>query len=655
MRVSVLIFVCYSTLFLGCKKLVEAPKGSCFIPYVDFVAYNVNPNTLEVSFTSIVAANGTITSHHWDFGDGTTYDGDTPPPHKYPRQTSAETKTYRIKYTVTNECGEAYWTNDIKIAPCLPDVKFTYKFLSDSTVQFTNTTQSATPVNYEWNFGDGTKSTSSATTVTKTYLFDGRYTVMLKATNDCGDNYFIATIPVCSKPVPAQKLTMSGCSTVLLDASASKNGERYQWNFGDGTVLPASPSESRTISYTYSKNGSYTITLKVINKNGCDSATTATQVTIEATSVVPNNNWSYSSDDLDFTFSRATVTNALNYLWNFGDGTTSSEQNPGRKTFSNPGVYTVTLGAANNCGDYTFSASVNVPFYKPVNNAPNVDFSDVVVVSASEIYYLSTNGKLYKTDTAGHWSSAINLPSALSFNNNTKLFKDLNNNLWIYGRGEVARFNASTQSWTSYYAATGYSHNTTINSLAVDNSGNLWTVADREVRRNKTVMNSSGNNHFSSVAFAPSTGRIWVTASNRDALYYTSTNGNQLDRMNLSIDNGADEIQVDRSGDIYFTTSTGLVRANSAGVVVNTYTSSNTGGLLSGAPKEFHVDTEGNIWVVLAGRLLKIPVNASSSAKNYSFTSELNGISSIDILTVTDNDNDILITKSTGHAAIQIK
>lgn len=657
MKPRLLLFILCSVPFWGCKKLVDAPRGTCFIPYVDFVAYHVDPNTLEVSFTSITSYNGTITSHYWDFGDGTTFNGEKPPPHKYPPQNaSSTTNTYRIKYTVANECGEAYWTQDIKISRCLADVKFTYVMVNDSTVQFTNTTTSATPVNYEWDFGDSTKSTSSAGKVTKTYLFDGKYTVTLKATNDCGDNYFIASVPICAKPVPAQTVSLSGCATVNIDAGATKNGEAYQWDFGNGTVLPASPSSSPTISYTYPKNGSYTIKLKVINRNRCDSATTSTPVTIEAIGVVPNNNWSATSDDLEFYFSREGVINATAYSWDFGDGTSSFQQDPGRKTFSNPGVYELTLTASNSCGNYSFTSSLTAPFYKAISHAPNSPMRDVVAISAGEIYFLTAGGKLYKTDTAGNWSAAISLPPSLNFNNNTRLFKDIQNNLWIFGRNEVARFDPSNSTWVSLFGSTGFDRNTTIDGIAIDNSGDLWTVADREVHRNATKMNSSGNNRFSSIAFNSLTQTIWITATNRNDLYYVKTNEDRLTAVDVpGIAGGAGNIRVHANGDMYFTTGTGVVRVNNNGSFIAGYTALTTGGLLRGAPGAFSFDNEGNMWVVYEGGLLKIPVNASGNTKNYSFTADLNNISSAAVLQVTETDSDILLAKTTGNVAIQIK
>src|SRR6476660_4632537 len=182
------------------------------------------------------------------------------------------------------------------------------------------------------------------------------------------------------------------------------------------------------------------MTVTVVNKNGCDTVRLSTQVKINAVGVVPNNEWSYTSDDLEFDFKREPVINATSYSWDFGDGTTSDQQNPGKKIYTNPGVYTLTLSAKNSCGDYSFSTALNVPSYKEINNAPNTSFADVEVFSAQEIYFLGTNGKLYKTDTAGHWSNAINLPGSLAFNNETSLFTVVNNDLWVYGRQEIAKW-----------------------------------------------------------------------------------------------------------------------------------------------------------------------------------------------------------------------
>jgi PKD repeat protein len=654
MKISKLIFLTLCIFFMGCKKFIDTPKETCFIPYVDFVAYNVNPSTLEVSFSSISSFNGKITSHHWDFGDGTSFDGEIPPSHKYPAQnTNTADNSYRVKYTVANDCGEAYWTDDIKISRCLADVKFTYKLLNDSTVQFTNATTSSSPVTYVWDFGDSTKSSSGSTTVNKVYTYDGKYTVTLKATNACGINYFIATIPVCNKPIPSQKVTQSGCSTIDVDASATKNGAWYQWDFGNGTVLPASFSSSPLISYTYPKSGSYKLTVTVVNKNGCDTVRLSTQVKINAVGVVPNNEWSYTSNDLEFDFKREPVINATSYSWDFGDGTTSNEQNPGKKVFANPGVYTLTLGAKNSCGEYNFTTTLNVPNYKDINNAPNTGFLDVKVISVQEIYFLGTNGKLYKTDTSGHWSNGINLPQSLAFNSDTKLFVDINNDLWVYGKKEIAKLDRSGLTWNSFFDDTGFDRNTTITSMAVDKAGNIWTIGDRQVRKNNKPINLK-NTHFSSLAYDGTTDRIWLIASNKDVLYYINTNSSEINSIDVKgMSNGASDIQVQPNGDIFFSTVSGIMRVNSSGTVLGDYNATNTGGLLAGPPKSFVVDG-GNIWAIHAGRLLKISLNGGAT-KNYSVIPGLTNPSSFDILRLSATDKDIILSKTTGDAAIQIK
>jgi PKD repeat protein len=370
--------------------------------------------------------------------------------------------------------------------------------------------------------------------------------------------------------------------------------------------------------------------------------------------VVPNNEWSYTSDDLEFDFKREPVINATSYSWDFGDGTTSDQQNPGKKIYTNPGVYTLTLSAKNSCGDYSFSTALNVPSYKEINNAPNTSFADVEVLSAQEIYFLGTNSKLYKTDTAGHWSNAINLPVSLAFNNETSLFTDVNNDLWVYGKKEIAKLDKVSLTWNSFFNETGFDRNTTITSMAVDKAGNLWTIGDREVRKNNKLINLK-NTHFSSLAYDGTTERIWLIASNKDVLYYINTNSSEINTVDVNgMSNGASDIQVQPNGDIFFTTVSGIMRVNSSGTVLGNYNATNTGGLLAGPPRVFKLDGSGNIWAIHVGRLLKIPLNGGATL-NYSIIPGLANPSSLDILKLSGTDNDIILSKTSGDAAIQIK
>jgi PKD repeat protein len=652
---NLLLFFLFFLILTGCKKFVETPQKKCFIPFVDFVAQHVNPSTLEVSFTPVTTFNGTITSYKWDFGDGTTFDGPSPPAHKYPAPTANNGAHYKVKLTVANECGESFWTQDVAVSSCLPDTKFSFRFVNDSTVEFTNQTKTEATTSYSWNFGDGSSGANSETTFTHIYKSDHPYVVSLKATNSCGDNNYTDTISVCRKPVASQTITITTCGVVNINASASTNGAKYQWDFGNGTVLPATPSTSSTISYTYPNSGTYTIKLKVLNTSACDSAIVTNNVSISAASSLGgNNNWSYTSDDLDFNFTRASVTNATSYKWNFGDGATATVQNPSH-TYANPGNYTITLSALNSCGaSYEFSVPVNVPYYKALNNTPATGFQQVLAFSSSLIYFLGTDAKLYKTDTAGNWSSPINLPSGLSFNNETKLYKDLNDNLWIYGKKEVARLNTNGTSWTSYFSTTGFSNTVTINSVAVDSNNMLWTIGDGKLRKGTTSINSGVL--FSSLAYAPNTGRVWLTSLSTNNLYYVNQGSTQINMVNTSgISNGTDDIKLNAAGEIFVTTGTGILRAGSSGNTISNYNSGNTGGLINGRPSTFDFDVQGNLWILLSGQLYKLPIANSSNTKKYSFNADLGSLSSISVLNLSTSDSDILLAKTSGNAAIKIR
>jgi PKD repeat protein len=74
-------------------------------------------------------------------------------------------------------------------------------------------------------------------------------------------------------------------------------------------------------------------------------------------------------------FTDASSGSPTSWLWSFGDGGTSTAQNPTR-TFSQPGSYTVTLVASNAGGSGSTSRVVTVsPAAPPATNAPAPDFS----------------------------------------------------------------------------------------------------------------------------------------------------------------------------------------------------------------------------------------------------------------------------------------
>lgn len=134
--------------------------------------------------------------------------------------------------------------------------------------------------------------------------------------------------------------------------------ESYTWNFGDGgTSTLANPT------HTYVSNGNYTVSLTVSNVNLCpgtDNLTVTNAVIINPINPVA----SFVTDPEIFggvstLFTDASSNGPTSWEWNFGDGGTSTVQNPSH-TFSNPGIYDVELIVHNCAGADTVLIQVEV-------------------------------------------------------------------------------------------------------------------------------------------------------------------------------------------------------------------------------------------------------------------------------------------------------
>jgi ligand-binding sensor domain-containing protein len=264
---------------------------------------------------------------------------------------------------------------------------------------------------------------------------------------------------------------------------------------------------------------------------------------------------------------------------------------------------------------------------------------------------LGTNEKLYKTDTSGNWTT-INLPGGLAFNGDTKLYKDLNNNLWIYGRKEVAKLNANN-TWTSYSSSIDLPKNATVNSMTIDRNNVLWTIVDGELRKGNRVI--SANVSFSALGYSEAAGRVWVVSPTSNVLYYVSEASNILNSIPSSGVSGCTEVKFSSNGEIYFNTAAGIVRTNSSGSVISSYNSGTTGGMITGRPSTFDLDGHGNLWVLLGDQLYKLPIANSGNTKKYSFNQDLSNLSSISVLNLSQTDSDILLAKNSGNGAIKIR
>ncbi len=119
----------------------------------------------------------------------------------------------------------------------------------------------------------------------------------------------------------------------------------HLWNFGDGTT-----SREQNPTHIYATNGKYTVTLTVTNSFGQDTKTLTGFIAV-GDPPVPDFSASPSQGNipLDVAFTGLTNDTMSSWRWDFGDGSFADGQNP-THTYTKPGIYSVTLSAANEFG-----------------------------------------------------------------------------------------------------------------------------------------------------------------------------------------------------------------------------------------------------------------------------------------------------------------
>ncbi|HEY3363391.1 MAG TPA: PKD domain-containing protein [Methanosarcina sp.] len=129
----------------------------------------------------------------------------------------------------------------------------------------------------------------------------------------------------------------------------STDATSWYWKFGDGNI-----SKERNPTHNYSKEGNYTAILVVNNANGWSAKTQ--EITVQNGLPVVDFSADNSSGSVQFTDSSQ---NATEWNWDFGDGETSTDENP-THTYSAAGNYTVTLTASNEMGSASKVSIVNL-------------------------------------------------------------------------------------------------------------------------------------------------------------------------------------------------------------------------------------------------------------------------------------------------------
>ena len=300
---------------------------------------------LTVNFQDLSSSN--TTDWNWTFAGGNPATSTNPNP-TVSYQTAG---TYNVSLVVSNSAGNNTLTrNNYITVSDVPTAGFSAS-ISNSTVNFTNTTTNG--VSYVWNFGDG--SSGTAINPTHTYTTDGTFQVILVAMNSCGSNTLIQSVTISTLPTAAFTANATnGCASfnVQFTDQSSSNTTSWNWSFPGGTP---SSSTAQNPSVTYNNPGNFGVTLTASNSAG---NATSTQTNFIAVADVPTAGFSSSVNDRTASFTN-TTTNGVSYVWNFGDGSSGTAINP-THTYTTDGTFQVILVATNSCGSNTLIQSVTI-------------------------------------------------------------------------------------------------------------------------------------------------------------------------------------------------------------------------------------------------------------------------------------------------------
>ena len=251
------------------------------------------------------------------------------------------------------------------------------------TVQFTSTSTGAST--YYWVFGDG--STSTAQNPSHQYASVGVFNANLSVFNIYGqDTSATQAITVGEAPVASFNYTPTSAivpAQVNVVDTSTESPTSIDWNWGDGTAHGTTSSDS----HIYSVPSVYSITLTVDNAYGSDSVSHNFHAmeNIHA-NFTTNKDWDIlPSTNISFT-DLSDISAPVSWLYVFGDGNTSTDQNP-YHSYASAGVYQTNLTVHNSDGVSNTTGNHTITIYDVFNAViayPQI--TNVIISKGSTVY-----------------------------------------------------------------------------------------------------------------------------------------------------------------------------------------------------------------------------------------------------------------------------
>ncbi|MCX6685803.1 MAG: PKD domain-containing protein [Methanoregula sp.] len=235
-------------------------------------------------------------------------------------------------------------------------------------VRFTDLSTNS-PNTWLWDFGDGT--TGTGQNPDHEYRATGVYDVTLTASNQYNaisqtKKQYITVINFPRIDFVADRTRGEAPFEVRFTEISKGQPSAWKWDFGDG-----SGSSDKNPVHQYTTNGIFTVSLTASNANGQDTETKEKYIVVTSAPVADFKvDQRIGKAPFTVKFRDLSTGNPTKWSWDFGDFTTSTEQNP-QHNYANEGVYDVKLTVWNQYGsDSVLKTSSHGEVLTPVAAAP---------------------------------------------------------------------------------------------------------------------------------------------------------------------------------------------------------------------------------------------------------------------------------------------
>lgn len=395
----------------GFATLILAPTDACLV-IPDTVQITITPAPfVEAGNNEVICGNGTVTLNgiinsvpmgaYWTTTGTGTFQNDSSLSTIY-IPGAADTVAGGVYLVLTSYgnglCLPARDSIRLTVGQTPQAMFASTKACTGKSVTFTDlsTTGIGTVSSWSWDFGSG--NTSSLQNPTFTFNTVGSYPVTLVATSSLGCSDTVQII-VNANPTPTAGFTsLTSCGSMdasFTDMTSGATITSWSWNFGDSTTGPV-----QNPIHTYSSSGNYIVELEVTSDSLCNDNITDT-IFISEPILAGFASAGSCSNEITFTDTTQSGSDSLTtWNWTFGDGMTSTQQNP-IHVYSAAGEYDVTLIVAgqSGCSD-TIMQTITVavlpvadftPASGSFNSGTDIQFTDISTDATSWIWYFGDN------------------------------------------------------------------------------------------------------------------------------------------------------------------------------------------------------------------------------------------------------------------------